>query len=383
MKCCACGAENCDLVYHYPSPAITSLSTILEVDTRVYICAACGHMQSADLPDVQKFYDTEYQISLTSEDADQLYDVVDGVPVYRTQYQAGLIVDFVDLPKGASVLDYGAAKAKSLYRLCERRSDISPHVFDVSEDYRSYWKGWVPKDQQATYSAPAEWNGRFDLITAHFVLEHVREPVEIFSDIARLLSPSGRFFFSVPDVLGNPADMIVVDHLNHFTRTSLPVALDRASMKIERIDTSRLRGAFVVVASLKQGHEKVSAPDPSETKAVIKSLNECCASWHDAEKLVANAQVRNAGRKVAIYGAGVYGTFVYARIRNSGGAVCFVDRNPHVHGRDHLGVPVLPPEALSADIGVLYVALNPAIARKAMADLTFDQREGLELVYLS
>lgn len=383
MKCCACGAEKCDLVYHYPAPAITSLSTILEVDTRVYICSVCGHMQSADLPDVQKFYDTEYQISLTSEDADQLYDVVDGVPVYRTQYQAGLILDFVDLPNGASVLDYGAAKAKSLFRLRERRPDISPHVFDVSEDYRSYWQEWVPKEQQATYSAPAGWNGRFDLITAHFVLEHVREPVEIFSDIARLLSPTGRFFFSVPDVLGNPADMIVVDHLNHFTQTSLPVALDRAGMKIERIDTSRLRGAFVVVAVLKEVGEKAARSAPAEVDLQIQSLKKCCDAWHAAEKFVADAQSGSAGKKVAIYGAGVYGTFVYARIRNNGGAVCFVDRNPHVHGRDHLGVPVVPPEALSADIGILYVALNPAIARKAMADLGLDQRKGLELVYLS
>lgn len=383
MKCCACGGEKCELVYHYPAPAITSLSTILEVDTRVYICSTCGHMQSDDLPDVQKFYDTEYQISLTSEDADQLYDVVDGVPVYRTQYQAGLIVDFVDLPNGASVLDYGAAKAKSLYRLCERRSDISPHVFDVSEDYRPYWQSWVPKEQQATYSAPTEWNGRFDLITAHFVLEHVREPVEIFSDIARLLSPTGRFFFSVPDVLGNPADMIVVDHLNHFTQTSLPVALDRAGMKIEQIDTSRLRGAFVVVAVLKQVDDKVQPPTQLEIEAEIKSLNECCQSWHAAEKFVAAAQARSAGKNVAIYGAGVYGTFVYSRVRSIGGPICFVDRNPHVHGRDHLGVPVIPPEAIPVNTDILYVALNPAIARKAMADMGLDQRKGLDLIYLS
>lgn len=383
MKCCACGAESCDLVYHYPAPAITSLSTILEVDTRVYICSSCGHMQSADLPDVQKFYDTEYQISLTSEDADQLYDVVNGVPVYRTEYQAGLIVEFVDLPKGAAVLDYGAAKAKSLFRLCERRSDISPHVFDVSEDYRAHWQGWVPKEQQATYSAPTEWNGRFDLITAHFVLEHVRQPVEIFSDIARLLSPTGRFFFSVPDVLGNPADMIVVDHLNHFTRTSLPVALDRAGMKIERIDKSALRGAFVVVAVLQGGDEKISFPERQEIEVEIKLLDQCCRFWHLAEKVVADAEARSGKKKTAIYGAGVYGTFVYSRLRNKGDVICFVDSNPHVSGRDHLGVPVISPQSLSTDICIIYVALNPAIAREAMVNLSLDRSRDLELVYLN
>lgn len=382
MKCCACQAGSCDLVYHYPAPAITSLSTILDVDTRVYICDSCGHMQSADLPDVQKFYDTEYQISLTSEDADQLYDFVEGKPIYRTQYQADLILDFVGLPDSAAVLDYGAAKARSLYHLQERRPDILPHVFDVSEDYRSHWS-WVSRGNQATYAAPEEWNRRFDLITAHFVLEHVREPVSVFKDISRLMAPTGRFFFTVPDVVGNPADMIVVDHLNHFTETSLQASLENAGMRMESIDATRLRGAYIIVAALKGESEQTRLPRESNVPAQLRKLKDCVASWHTAERLIAEAREKSAGKKAVIYGAGVYGTFVFSRIQASGGIACFLDRNPHVHGRDHLGLPVLSPDELPEDVNVVYVALNPTVARDAMKNLGFDRLENVNLVYLS
>lgn len=382
MKCCACQAGSCDLVYHYPAPAITSLSTILDVDTRVYICESCGHMQSADLPDVQKFYDTEYQISLTSEDADQLYDVVDGKPVYRTQYQAGLVLSFVNLPEGGAVLDYGAAKARSLYHLLERRPDISPYVFDVSEDYRSHWN-WVAQSNQATYSVPEAWNRRFDLITAHFVLEHVRDPVSVFKDVSRLMVPNGRFFFTVPDVVGNPADMIVVDHLNHFTETSLQAALEKAGMKMESIDATCLRGAYIIVASLKDEREQTVLPSKRDVSTQLAKLKACVTSWRLAERLIAEAREKSVGKKAAIYGAGVYGTFIFSRLHSGEGVICFLDRNPHVYGRDHLGIPILSPDELLDDVNVLYVALNPAIARDVMKSLGFDKRENLDVIYLS
>lgn len=382
MKCWACQAGSCDLVYHYPAPAITSLSTILDVDTRVYICESCGHMQSADLPDVQKFYDTEYQISLTSEDSDQLYDVLDGKPVYRTQHQAELVLSLVNLPEGGAVLDYGAAKARSHYRLWEKRPDISPYVFDVSEDYRFYWN-WVSQGNQATYSVPEEWNHRFDLITAHFVLEHVRNPMSVFKDLSRLMSPTGRIFFTVPDVVRNPADMIVVDHLNHFTETSLRAALEKAGLKMESIDATRLRGAYIIVASLKDEREQTGLPSKADISTQLDSLKNCVTSWHTAERLITEAKERSVGRKAAIYGAGVYGTFVFSRLQPSEDVVCFLDRNPHVYGRNHLGLPILSPDELPDDVSVLYVALNPAIARDAIRSLGFDKRENLHLIYLS
>src|SRR5690606_8329719 len=114
-------------------------------------------------------------------DHDQLYEIGRDGPVFRTAHQSALL-EALNVAAGAKVLDFGAAKATTSRRFMAARPDIVPHVFDVSEDYRAHWADWVPPGAQATYRLPADWSGRFDLITAHFVLEHVADPVAVFAD---------------------------------------------------------------------------------------------------------------------------------------------------------------------------------------------------------
>lgn len=63
---------------------------------------------------------------------------------------------------------------------------------------------WVPEAQQATYALPAEWSGRFDLITAHFVLEHVAAPVPVLADLAPASRPAGGCSSPCPTHLATP-----------------------------------------------------------------------------------------------------------------------------------------------------------------------------------
>ena len=153
-NCRVCGGHIGAPTYDVPAPALTSIMTLLDVPTRVFVCGACGHAQSDDIPDIQAFYDTGYRISLTSENHDQIFAVAtDGTITYRTDHQAALALRLLDLPEGASILDYGAAKAVTLRKMVANRSDLRPHVFDVSADYAAAWQGWVPEAAQATLLA--------------------------------------------------------------------------------------------------------------------------------------------------------------------------------------------------------------------------------------
>ena len=55
------------------------------------ICGACGHLQTTELPDLDAYYATEYEINLASEDDDQLYKVIDGRPVHRAGHHNSAI----------------------------------------------------------------------------------------------------------------------------------------------------------------------------------------------------------------------------------------------------------------------------------------------------
>lgn len=374
--CRVCGAECGPPVYRAEAPAITSLSTRLDAPTEAHLCRACGHAQSPDLPDLAAFYDTEYRISLASDAHDQLYEIRDGRPVYRTAKQAELVLAHSAPPQGARVLDYGAAKAATLRALCAARPDLQPHVFDVSEDYRAHWAEWVPDAAQATYRAPAEWAGRFDLVTAHFVLEHVAAPVEAFRDIARLLAPGGRAFVTVPDLLSNPGDLLVVDHVNHFTRPSIARALAAAGLHAEAVLADAFRGAFVIVAT--PGDANAAAGDVAGTVAAVQRI---AAFWRDARTRLLAAAERHGGRPAAIYGAGFYGVFVAAALAGRQRLVGHLDRNPHV--RESAPVqPVFDPMDPPEGVELVYAGLNPAIARPVLSAWLAETGRRYELVFL-
>jgi len=344
--------------YAAPAPAMTSLSTWLQVPTQVWVCRICGHAQSPDLPDVQAFYDHDYRISLQSADHDQLYEMGADGPIFRTAHQAALLAA-LDLPKAARLLDFGAAKATTTRHLFALRPDLRPHVFDVSEDYRPYWAGWVPDAAQATYRLPDDWTGRFDFITAHFVLEHVAAPVTVLSEVKRCLAPGGRLFFTIPDPIGNPGDLLVTDHLNHFLPSSIHTALAGADLHALSLRQDLFRGAHVVLATAGKATSP-AATDPAPTLALL-------AEWQ--HMFATLDRLSAAGLRIAIYGAGFYGALFAPRL--GPGLQVFLDRNPYLQGGMLEGLPILPPESCPA-VDLIVAALNPARARAILpADVSW------------
>ena len=349
-------------------PALTSIKTTLDLDTRVWACRKCGHAQSADLPDIKEFYDTQYRISLDIDSHDQLYQSHAGEQLFRTDYQSELVLS-LDIPLGAKVLDFGAGKATTLQKVVAQRPDITPFVFDVSRDYVDHWANWLSDNQSATYELPEAWFDKFDLITAHFVLEHVAEPVKVLASLQKRLNPQGRLFFSVPDAETNSGDLLVVDHLSHFTQGSLNFALRRAGLTPIDIDTESFSGAFVVTATRGQPG---SSPKEHDLSSILGSLK----MWSDTLDWLS---VTSMPAPIAIYGAGFYGSLAAAQRKD---VFCFLDRNPHLIGQMHMDAPVLSPEECPTDISTVLVALNPARARRIIGDNPSWLPAGADLVFL-
>ena len=364
--CRVCGATLSTPDYSAAAPAITSISTHLPIPTHTSICRHCGHGQSPDLPKIQEFYDTQYRISLQSDQHDQLYEVRDGRSVYRTQRQAEMLAA-MDLPLNARVLDFGAAKGTTLRTLLESRPDLRPSIFDVSHDYVSFWQGWVPTSEQATHVLPAEWQGRFDLVTAHFVLEHVVDPVGTLKQLAGLLAPGGKVFFTVPDPLGNTGDFLVVDHVNHFTASSLIKTCTAAGLVARSLSSDQFRGAYVVIAERSSPLSNSSAGGTeTDPESDIRQALEALAFWSKALNALEADQQVEEHVPTAIYGAGFYGALIYSRLHQA--PVCFLDRNKYLQGQDYLGISVLAPEDCPDSIRRIYPGLNPLHARDILTD---------------
>lgn len=352
------------------------MTTLINVPTRVYLCESCGHAQSDSLPDIRKFYDTEYRISLESEEHDQLYAMGPDGPIYRTDHQAELLATFLDLPKGALLLDYGAAKAATLKKLRGFRPDIVGHVFDVSLDYEASWQSWLPADRCATYSLPDSWKQKFDAVSAYFVLEHVESPIEVLRSIRAVLKPNGKLLFTVPNPLENPGDLLVVDHLNHFTVTSIERTLGIVGFRLLELNHKAFAGGLVVVAQVAEINPNHRSP--VDTKSVL----EIARFWSKAADTLVRAAKSRGIRKSAIYGAGFYGSFIAARIDKLSRLACFIDRNPHLHGKIHLGLPVIPPSSLPEDVTTVYAGVNPSNARAILAEVPEWNGKKIEKIFM-
>lgn len=342
------------------APALTSITTRLDVSTLVYVCRKCAHAQSPDLPDVSAFYANDYKISLRTEGFDQLYEARDDGFLFRTEHQTALIQS-ESVIEGARVLDFGCAKADTLRALFASRSDIEPHVFDVSDDYRSYWQGWVKSENQATHKLPKSWVGRFDYVTAHFVFEHIANPVDVLREVADCLTDDGRVFLTVPNTETNSGDLLVVDHLNHFSNTSIAEWLKAAHLIPHSVRSDRFRGAYVIVAGRSED-AAVCIVEQTSVDLTVGSLLKDLAVWEAATSHLERGI--GSARNIAIYGAGFYGSFIANRLADR--SFTFLDRNPYLQKIGHMGRAVLAPEACPNDIDLLIVALNPAHSKEVV-----------------
>jgi SAM-dependent methyltransferase len=380
VHCNVCSTPALTLAIDLAPPALTTANRQLDLPTQVFVCHRCGHVQSLALPNLAEFYDTEYKISLESEDHDQIYGVVDGKPVYRTDKQAEVILSIFSLKPGAKILDYGAAKASTLRKIMQRRSDIDPYVFDVSDDYRSSWMPWLPTKNISTYNLDMQWVGRFDLITAHYVLEHVPNPVTLLSELKRFLAPGGAIFFSVPNWSANPGDLLVADHVNHFGATSIRRLAREAGLKITQLEPGQLPNAFVV--GCEPASDAADDPSAKEIKDVVLDAHARAEGWGRACARLEREFARNRGRKSAIFGAGFYGAFLLTRSARKIKFAAFLDNNPHLWNTEIFGVSVMAPSALPHGIEVIYVGLNPIRARDIVGLTKSLPRHGIDYVFI-
>jgi hypothetical protein len=364
--CRICGSSRIEPLYFSEGQSITSVRVVVDIPIKVYLCMECFHAQKEALHNTSDYYDSQYRISLQSDDFDQLYDVVDGKCVYRTDFQAEVVLNLAQIPAGAKILDYGAGKASTLQKIITTRPDLVPFVFDVSDSYRVFWDKFVPKKQQASYILPESWSGYFSLLTAHFVLEHAEEPSKLLSSISNLLIPGGVFFFSVPNSLTNPGDLLAVDHINHFSDRSIKVALANANFSLVSIDKNIFRGTIVCVA-MKNGTSVPSVID--DDCKFISQMKEIASFWGKFENKLLDSLKVHSDEPAAIFGAGIYGSYIALKIKDKCLCKCFLDNSRHLANSTHMGLPVLPPADIPDDIKVIYAGLNPKIARSVLESL--------------
>lgn len=362
--------------------SLTTMNTLINGQTTVYFCETCHHTQTSELPDLEAFYATEYEISIDSEDDDQLYDVVDGKEVFRSEHQASVLMSKIDLSKYPKVLDYGCAKAPSLRKICAQIETLEPYLFDVTDKYVPFWEKFPNNPKWAAHTPDPAWAGKMDVVLSFYALEHIPHLHEILKDIKALLRESGFFYFIVPNIYQNAADFIVADHVNHFSHKSLwRLLADNGFVDID-IDAAVHASAFVVTARLDKLGEKEAKEPVFEN--VRQQARDLAAFWSDVNsRITAFEQEVPHDVPLVIYGAGIYGNYILSCLKSPGRVSYFLDQNTFLHGRKVEGIPVIHPDNLPQTSAAVLVGLNPRNARRIIGDIAALNTETRSFLFLT
>ena len=383
MTCNIC-TTGLDQPVYQSENSLTSLCDVFPQATRVRNCGYCGHLQTDEIKDAADFYATEYTILTESEEEDQIYEVHNGKKIYRTAHQVDVLRSKLTLDADTKILDYGCAKSSVMRTLQKDQPGLSPFLYDVSDRYLPFWEKFAESSNWAVCDIPSSWDGHFNVVTSFFALEHITRTAEVVEQITRLLTPGGVFYGIVPNVLTNSADLIVIDHVNHFTKSSLDCLLTSADLEVQDIDAEAHRGAFVFLAKRPMEHSGESwVPNKEEIAATSRALRALAEFWGSAAARLRDAEQDTADDgELAVYGAGFYGAFIKSCLLRPDRIRCFIDQNPFLQSSDLDGVPVLPPDDLPRDIHKVFVGLNPAHARQIIQNVAAFSGRDLSYVYI-
>lgn len=371
MNCKICSSPISSPVFVSTSKSsITSLCSIIEGNTVVYHCRVCSHLQTDPLPNLDSYYNQDYQFLVSSEEEDQLIVLDDGSSAYRSEHQASILQSKIKLSGNITLLDYGCGKGATLRSLAKLAPGITPYAFDVSKIYKPFWNKFVAPCAQAIKEIPKNWVGHFDLVTSFFALEHATEPRKFTETILSLLKPGGRFYGIVPNVYTNIADMVVADHVNHFSTESLEFLLASVGFSELVIDDASHAGAFVFTGVKSGGKNNFQ---PVCSKSNIQQVDEIVDYWSQFRSRILKFEENLAeNTPVAIFGSGFYGALIYNCLNHPEAVCCFLDSNPHRQRHKLMGLEIIPPDKIPDHVKAVYAGLNPRSAKRIISEIYKD-----------
>lgn len=332
----------------------------------VFVCADCWLMQITDtVPPVDLFSDYIYFSSFSDAMLKHAKAAVekhiaekklgkDSFVIEIASNDGYLLKNFVD----AGVPCLGFEPAANIAEVA-RNNGVETHCEFFGKE---------------TASALREQKCRADLILGNNVFAHAPDTNDFVAGVAELLKPDGwvvfEFPYGVEMIEKVEFDTIYHEHVYYFTLTPLIPLFARHGMDIFHVERLPIHGGSLRLYACKKGAESIRATvtealDAEARLGVTSPPYYQRFSDHAArvktDLIAFLAEQKQAGKRVAAYGASAKGSTLLNYIGEEAGSLEFIaDRSTYKQGRlsPGLHVPVVSAEELAArapDYAVLLV----------------------------
>lgn len=313
---------------------------------RLAVCMSCGTVQKVATrtwrQECRDIY-ADYVVYRQGPKAEQSV-FLSGVAESRSRLFLGWVMQKLGSPAGGRALDFGCGDGALLRNLASMAPAWRLSGQDLNTRYRDAILA-LPGVEAFHTVAIDELPAGFDLVTAVHVIEHLERPADCLRALAGKLAPAGTLAIEVPDVVTSPFDLLVVDHVTHFTRKTLSTLLAKAGLvAVARSDSLAPKELSTIA---RQGSIDGVPEDAGAEEAV--ALVERHLAW--LSRLRDAAAAASARGEVAIFGTAIAGTWLYGELDHA--PVLFVDEDSKRHRHLHFGRKIVPPADVPKHIPVI------------------------------
>jgi hypothetical protein len=188
-------------------------------------------------------------------------------------------------------------------------------------------------------------------------LEHMPAPLAALRDAAHLLEPGGKLFIEIPNVVTSPFDVLIPDHLLHFSPAHLKYLAGRAGLDVSVLRDDLLPKEITLLAG--RGDRLVQRPSPAVTREIVKAN----VSWL-ASVLAEARQAAARTPSFGLFGTSISGMWLYGALREK--VSFFIDEDESRVGNGFEGIPILAPSQAPPG-STVFVPLVPEVARRVAA----------------
>ena len=337
---------------------------------RLVACRECGAVQKLVDPNWLNDIDRIYQSYVLYHQADgkeqRIFAGNGAAPRPRSVSLLEYLEDRLGLPRRADVLDFGCGTGAALRTFSSRYPDWTLWGADLSARSLALLQD-IPGFTDLFTCPPAGISRRFDLITMIHTLEHVLDPVETLRGLVGRLTDGGTLFVQVPDGARTPYDLVIADHLLHFTQETLRGAAERAGCSVRDVSDTVLPKELSLLVRAGEGQSSpFRTPDPE--RAIERTSAQ--VDWLFAQVAAAAAVARDS-RRFGVFGTSISATWLAGALGDR--VSFFVDEDRERVGRHHMERPVLAAHDAPADSDV-FVPLIPDVAASVARRLSTPDR---------
>jgi hypothetical protein len=340
-------------------PRITSDCRAFPAGGELFVCMGCATVQKRpsaiwirEIGEIYSQYASYYQ---SGGDEQIVFDAVSGRPRRRSDVLMDRLFASTKLPAKGAALDVGCGNGATLTSMSAVFPAWNLNGYELEGSSRPQL-GRIARFEKLYTKSLSAIDREFDLVTMIHSLEHFPSPRGALEDVRNLVG-DGYLFIQVCDVEQNPFDILVADHLIHFSQSSLCRLLRAAVISPTSSTTGWVPKEISLLARRRMADgEPYDVAGPSERDVWRRTSG--YVEWLRAVMALARDLV-GTGKQLGIFGTSIAATWLGSQLEGS--VAFFVDEDESRIGKTHMGRPILRPADVPED-SIVYLALAPSVA---------------------